>query len=74
MPSSPKTQHRSVRISDDDWGHLLAAAKTQGSDRGSVIKELIAWYLRRPGATLPKRPEVSAWQPERPVSSEEKST
>lgn len=73
MPSSPKTQHRSVRISDDDWRDLLAATKTQGSDRGTVIKELVAWYLRRPGATLPKRPEASTWQSERPVSSEEET-
>ncbi|WP_051790091.1 hypothetical protein [Streptomyces sp. NRRL S-1022] len=73
MPSSPKTQHRSVRISDDDWADLLAAAKTQGSDRGTVIKDLVAWYLRRPGATMPKRPESGSWKPERPASSEEKT-
>jgi hypothetical protein len=74
MPSSPKTQHRSVRISDDDWRDLLAAAKTQGSDRGTVIKELVAWYLQRPDA--PKRltrPDTTAWEPERPVGSEEKN-
>lgn len=71
MPDKPKTQHRSVRISDDDWRDLLAAAKTQSSDRGGVIKDLVAWYLRRPGATQPKRPEVSTWQSERPVGSEE---
>ncbi|MFF7142270.1 hypothetical protein ACFZB5_13610 [Streptomyces nodosus] len=62
MPDKPKTQHRSVRISDDDWRDLLAAARTQGSDRGRVIKDLVAWYLRRPGTTQPKRPELNAWQ------------
>ncbi|MFE5582532.1 hypothetical protein [Kitasatospora sp. NPDC056531] len=56
MPNVPKTQHRSVRISDDDWRDLLTAAKSQGSDRGTVIKEFVAWYLRRPGAKLPTRP------------------
>ncbi|MFD8839842.1 hypothetical protein [Streptomyces griseofuscus] len=71
MPSSPKTQHRSVRISDDDWRDLLAAAQTQGSDRGGVIKDLVAWYLRRPGAVQPKRPDPSTWR--RPASSEEKT-
>lgn len=63
MPDQPKTQHRSVRISDDDWRDLLAAAKTQGSDRGTVIKELVAWYLHRPGATRPQRPDPTTWQP-----------
>jgi hypothetical protein len=73
MPNKPKTQHRSVRIGDDDWRDLLAAAKVQGTDRAGAINELIAWYLRRPGATMPKRPEVDAWKPEHPVSSEEKT-
>lgn len=57
MPDQPKTQHRSVRISDGDWAALLAAAKTQGKDRGTVIKELVTWYLREPGAKLPARPD-----------------
>lgn len=64
MPSHPKTQHRSVRINDTDWAHLLAAANTQGKDRGTVIKDLIAWYLRRPGAPLPPRPRLDEWQQE----------
>ncbi|MFC9269139.1 hypothetical protein ACFTXJ_15390 [Streptomyces zhihengii] len=62
MPDQPKTEHRSVRISDDDWRDLLAAAKTQSSDRGTVIKEFVAWYLRRPGAKQPVRPDAAAWQ------------
>ncbi|MET9517433.1 hypothetical protein [Streptomyces sp. NPDC002994] len=62
MPDQPKTQHRSVRISDDDWRDLLAAAKTQDSDRGGVIKELVAWYLRRPGTKEPARPKIEEWR------------
>ncbi|KAF2774641.1 hypothetical protein [Streptomyces sp. OM5714] len=62
MPNKPKTQHRSVRISDDDWRDLLAAAKVQGTDRSGAITELVAWYLRRPGVHTPKRPELAAWQ------------
>lgn len=69
MPNKPKTQHRSVRVPDDEWNDLLAAAKTQGTDRAGAITDLIAWYLRRPGAAAPKRPELSAWQ-----SSTETST
>ncbi|MFJ3089081.1 hypothetical protein [Streptomyces sp. NPDC086838] len=58
MPNAPKTPHRSVRISDEDWADLLTAATNQGGDRGTVIKDLIAWYLRRPGAKLPTRPQA----------------
>ena len=63
MPNRPGTQHRSVRISDEDWTDLETATGELRSDRGTVIKQFIRWYLRRPGAKLPERP------PRRPVSS-----
>jgi hypothetical protein len=59
MPSKG-TQHRSVRVSDADWADLETATKAVGSDRGTVIKEFIRWYLRRPGAELPEPPERKA--------------
>ncbi|MEV4861482.1 hypothetical protein [Streptomyces ossamyceticus] len=58
MPDAPKTQHRSVRVSDDDWRDLGTATASLGTDRGKVIKEFIAWYLRRPGAKIPERPSA----------------
>ncbi|MEU0941136.1 hypothetical protein [Embleya sp. NPDC005971] len=54
MPDQPKTPHRSVRISGEDWADL--AARAPRGDRAAVLKELLAWYLRRPGAKLPDRP------------------
>ena len=63
MPNAPKSKHRSVRFSDEDWADLELATAAQSSDRGTVIKELVAWYLRRPGAKLPKRPEVDRLEP-----------
>lgn len=62
MPNKPKTQHRSVRIPDDEWQDLLTAARTQDTDRTGAINDLIAWYLRRPGAAAPKRPQLAEWQ------------
>jgi hypothetical protein len=58
MPNRPRTQHRSVRVSDEDWADLKTATQAAGSDRGTVIKQLIRWYLRRPGARLPERPTL----------------
>lgn len=58
MPNVPATKHRSVRITDDDWQDL--ADRSPGGDRAAVIKELIGWYLRRPGAKLPPRPAADA--------------
>ena len=68
MPNKPKTQHRSVRIGDDEWRDLLAAAQTQGTDRAGAINDLVAWYLRRPGATMPKRPDIASWSSEEAVT------
>lgn len=59
MPDAPKTQHRSVRITDDDWTDLADRAAVAGLDRAKVINALIGWYLRHPGAKLPKRPEAT---------------
>jgi hypothetical protein len=56
MPNKPGTQHRSVRISEEDWTDLEKTTKAVESDRATVIKEFIRWYLRRPKAKLPPRP------------------
>ena len=56
VPNQPRTQHRSVRIPDDDWRDLDGAAKEAGTDRAGLIKAFIRWYLHRPGAELPERP------------------
>lgn len=56
VPNKPGTQHRSVRVSDADWADLEQATRVLNSDRGTVIKQFIRWYLRRPGAKLPVRP------------------
>lgn len=57
VPNKPGNKHRSVRVSNEDWADLETATGAFNSDRGTVIKQFIRWYLRRPGATLPRRPE-----------------
>ena len=54
--TSGRTQHRSVRISDEDWQDLESAAEKCGLDRAKVINQLLRWYLRRPRVKLPERP------------------
>lgn len=63
VPNQPRTQHRSVRVSDEDWDDAEAATASMGTDRAKVINQFLHWYLRRPGAKLPDRP------PERPARS-----
>lgn len=56
VPNKPKTQHRSVRVSDEDWQDFESAAAARDADRAKVINQFIRWYLRRSGAKLPDRP------------------
>lgn len=58
MPNAPKTPHRQVRLDDDMWHKLGLAAVEAGTDRSVIIRALVAWWLREPGAKIPKRPEV----------------
>ena len=46
-----------MRIPDQDWADFETAAASQNTDRASLVRDFIAWYLRRPGAKLPKRPD-----------------
>jgi hypothetical protein len=48
------TTNRVVRIPDADWEELGRLAGER--NRAHLIREFIAWYLRRPKAMLPKRP------------------
>lgn len=57
-PNAPKTPARQIRIGDT-WYDFDAAAKSMGTERAAVIRELIDWYIREPGAKLPARPERS---------------
>lgn len=66
---SKGTQHRSVRVSDTDWAAFADAAIRQGLDRAKVINQFIAWYLHRPGAELPKRPDAHRSDADNPSTS-----
>jgi hypothetical protein len=56
MDNQRGTTPRKFRMPDEEWdelGQLTADAET---DRSTVLRELARWWMRRPGAKLPKRP------------------
>lgn len=55
------TTARPVRISDEDWADFGALVGDR--ERSRVIRDFIAWYLRRPHAKAVKRPEPQAGSP-----------
>lgn len=62
--TTPKPTHtppRQMRIPDDEWLPFDEAAKAAGTVRAEEVREFIRWYLRRPGAKLPTRPDAGPW-------------
>ncbi|MFJ9771157.1 hypothetical protein ACIRVF_07930 [Kitasatospora sp. NPDC101157] len=55
------TPPRQMRIPDDEWLPFGEATKSQEASRAEVVRDFIRWYLRRPGAKLPPRPEAGPW-------------
>ena len=66
MPNQPKTPARAARLDDELWRELNQRAYELGSDRSSVIRELVRWWLRRPGAKMPARPAGDSLPPSPP--------
>ncbi|MFE9602026.1 hypothetical protein [Streptomyces hokutonensis] len=57
---------RRFRAPDDEWfpfGDATKAAHPEAgrSPRAQVLRELMRWYMRRPGARLPERPPAGPW-------------
>jgi hypothetical protein len=55
------TPPRQIRIPDDEWLPFDDATKAAGKTRAEVVRELIRWYMRRPGTKQPDRPDASDW-------------
>ncbi len=50
-----KGELQQTRIPEADW---LEMHELAGPQRAEIIRQFIAWYLRRPGAKQPDRPPV----------------
>ena len=53
-PRTGETPIQHIRIPDEDWE---AFNKATGGKGAAVVRAFVAWYLRKPRAVLPKRPE-----------------
>ena len=49
------TPHRQVRMDEATWQRLGAVAAERGTDRSAIIRDLVRWWLREPGARMPGR-------------------
>jgi hypothetical protein len=47
---------RSTQIEDAPWARFGDVAKAVGMSRAALMRDLVLWFIRWPGAKLPKRP------------------
>ena len=45
-----------IRVPEEVWKRFSEVARANDTDRSTVLRAFIAWYLRDPGAKLPDRP------------------
>ena len=45
-----------VKFDRAEWDEFGSDAAVMGTDRSSVLRQLAAWWMRKPGAKLPPRP------------------
>lgn len=54
------TARQTIRVDEALWEHFGAGAEQMGADRSAVLREFIRWYVREPGAKMPKRPDAAS--------------
>lgn len=58
MANMHREKLRGLRGIDDQlWADFEAAATKAGADRSGICRQFIEWFVSRPDATLPGRPE-----------------
>lgn len=49
------------RTLQSEWARFGEAAAAAGTNRSAVLLQLMAWYMRKPGAKCPQRPPAGPW-------------
>jgi hypothetical protein len=52
------TARQTIRVDEALWDRFAEAATVDESDRSAVLREFIRWYIREPGAKMPRRPDA----------------
>jgi len=55
-----------IRMTKSEWDRFDKATRSVHGEAGRpprsrVIRDLMRWYMREPGAKQPERPEVGPW-------------
>lgn len=55
MPRAPMPK-QAIRVSKDKWDRFGEAADAADTDRSTLLRQFVDWYLRERGGVLPERP------------------
>lgn len=44
-----------IRMDPAEWDEFGSDAAFMGTDRSALVRQLVAWWMRKPGAKLPPR-------------------
>jgi len=58
-----RPQH-TVRMDDLTWEIFGDVARDAGTDRATLLRQFVLWYIRARGATMPPRPAVRSSESE----------
>jgi hypothetical protein len=50
------TPHAGIRVPEALWQRFAELAEQVGTDRSTLLRAWIRWYVGEPGAVAPKRP------------------
>jgi hypothetical protein len=53
--SGKGTARQTIRVEPELWDEFGAAAEQVDTDRSALVRDFIAWFLRKPGAKQPPR-------------------
>lgn len=56
MARAPMRQ-QTVRVNQEKWDRFGELADAEGTDRSTLLRQFVDWYLRERGGVLPERPE-----------------
>jgi hypothetical protein len=50
------TPRQTIRIDEELWIRFGGLAATQGTDRSTLLRDFVRWYIRQPGSGSLRRP------------------
>lgn len=53
--SGKGTARQTIRVDSELWDEFAEGAEQVNTDRSALVRDFIAWFLRKPGAKQPPR-------------------